>query len=570
MQGILQRKAGTVLNKQIYVKDIQAGDRVQDLFLVTEKNMAISQKGNPYLNLKLRDKTGEVDGRVWDRAAEMNDLFRAGDIIHIQSQAVSFRNVVQLSISRISVVDDPAITPADYLPSSASDTNEMFEALMQIIETVQNPHLKALLNLIFSDEKTADAFRKAPAAKGFHHAYIGGLLEHTLSVARLLDLATKHYNNVNRDLVMAGGILHDIGKIHELSFSGTMDYTDEGRLVGHIVLAVEFVDAKIAEIENFPKQLALELRHILLSHHGVLEFGSPKRPKTVEALIVNYMDDLDAKVNAFEEFMNGPRNGSNWTPYHRLLERYIYNGPSAEEEVPEEQDLLFSLCPGTEYGGPDPDNGRALFHGDPVIRRHPHGEFAQIDTRNLLIGNTVSQLPQGRKVRSGVFGIFEPGRHRHEAPDREIVEGCDFSDQCGRLFGRDAALALLAAHLHLDKDIGYPSRCRGSSVKLLRQAQPVDGVDHIKKPDGVLGLVRLQMADHVPFHIHSHRLDLPFRLLDVILPHDIDAGLDRFQDSGVIHRLGHSHQPDRGGITPRPQSRLGDLLPYPSYVVPYR
>lgn len=326
------------MNKEIYVKDIRAGDRVQDLFLVTEKNMAISQKGNPYLNLKLRDKTGEVDGRVWDRAAEMNDIFRTGDIIHIQSQAVSFRNVVQLSISKISLADDPAITPADYLPSSASDINDMFEALKKIVETVQNPHLKTLLNLIFSDEQTADAFRKAPAAKGFHHAYIGGLLEHTLSVARLLDLATQHYNNVNRDLVMAGGILHDIGKIHELSFNGTMDYTDEGRLVGHIVLGVEFVDAKIAEIENFPKQLALELRHILLSHHGVLEFGSPKRPKTVEALIVNYMDDLDAKVNAFEEFMSGPSNDSNWTPYHRLLERYIYKGPPSEDEVPEEHD----------------------------------------------------------------------------------------------------------------------------------------------------------------------------------------------------------------------------------------
>jgi 3'-5' exoribonuclease len=326
------------LNKEIYVKDIQAGDRVQDLFLVTEKNMAISQKGNPYLNLRLRDKTGEVDGRVWDRAAEMNDLFRAGDIIHIQSQAVSFRNVVQLSISKISVADDPAITPADYLPSSASDIDDMFAALMEIIETVQNPHLRALLNLIFADERTADGFRKAPAAKGFHHAYIGGLLEHTLSVARLLDLATQHYKKVNRDLVMAGGILHDIGKIHELSFSGAMDYTDEGRLVGHIVLGVEFVDGKMAEIEGFPKQLALELRHILLSHHGVLEFGSPKRPKTLEALIVNYMDDLDAKVAAFEEFMSGPSNESHWTPYHRLLERYIYKGPPSEDEIPEEHD----------------------------------------------------------------------------------------------------------------------------------------------------------------------------------------------------------------------------------------
>ena len=321
--------------KNIYVKDMRAGDRVSDLFLVTEKNMAISQKGNPYLNLKLRDKTGEIDGRVWDRAAEMNGTFRTGDIIHVQSQAVSFRNIVQLSISKISVVDDPAIAPADYLPSSASNIPEMFEALMDMIRTIQNPHLKALLELIFGDEETADVFRKAPAAKGFHHAYIGGLLEHTLSVTRLLDLVTQHYRHVNRDLVIAGGILHDIGKIHELSFNGTMDYTDEGRLIGHIVLAVEFVDTKIAAIENFPRQLALELRHILLSHHGTLEFGSPKRPKTVEALIVNFIDDLDAKTNAFGEFINVPGNESNWTPYHRLLERFIYKGQEPESETQE-------------------------------------------------------------------------------------------------------------------------------------------------------------------------------------------------------------------------------------------
>ena len=322
--------------KNIYVRDIHAGDRVSDLFLVTEKNMAISQKGNPYLNLKLRDKTGELDGRVWDRATEMNGTFRAGDIIQIQSQAVSFRNMIQLSISKISVVDDPSVTSADYLPSSASDTSEMFETLMGIIDTIQNPHLKALMDVIFNDEKTADAFRKAPAAKGFHHAYIGGLLEHTLSVTQLLDLVTQHYRYVNRDLVMVGGILHDIGKIHELSFNGTMDYADEGRLVGHIVLAVEFVNTKIAEVENFPKQLALELRHILLSHHGVLEFGSPKRPKTVEALIVNFMDDLDAKTNAFSEFMKAPGNESNWTPYHRLLERFIYKGQPPESEESED------------------------------------------------------------------------------------------------------------------------------------------------------------------------------------------------------------------------------------------
>lgn len=317
--------------KEIYVKDIRAGDRVSDIFLVMEKNLAISQKGKPYLNLKLRDMTGEVDGRVWERATEMNNIFQTGDIILIQSYAVSFRNVVQLSISKITVVDDPAISPADYLPSSASDSSEMFESLMNIIRTIENPHLKTLLELIFSDEEIADSFQKAPAAKGFHHAYIGGLLEHTLSVTQLLDLVANHYQQANRDLIITGGILHDIGKIHELSFKGSMNYTDEGRLIGHIVMAVELVDTKIAEIADFPKQLALELRHILLSHHGTLEYGSPKRPKTIEALIVNFIDDLDAKMNAFGEFISNSGNESSWTPYHRLLERFIYRGQKPED-----------------------------------------------------------------------------------------------------------------------------------------------------------------------------------------------------------------------------------------------
>ena len=322
--------------KNTYVKDIRAGDRVSDIFLVTEKNMAISQKGNPYLNLKLRDMTGEVDGRVWDRAAEMNSIFQTGNIIRIQSQAVSFRNVVQLSISKITVAEDPAINPSDYLPSTASDISEMFETLIGIISTVGNPHLKALLELIFGDEEIANSFQKVPAAKGFHHAYIGGLLEHTLSVTQLLGLVADHYRQANRDLIITGGILHDIGKIHELSFKGSMNYTDEGRLIGHIVIAVELVDAKIAEIADFPKQLALELRHILLSHHGTLEYGSPKRPKTIEALIVNSIDDLDAKTNAFSEFMNVPGNESNWTPYHRLLERFIYKGQEPENNTRED------------------------------------------------------------------------------------------------------------------------------------------------------------------------------------------------------------------------------------------
>jgi len=312
--------------KSIYIKDIRPGERVSESFLVTEKNLAVSQKGNPYLSLRLRDKTGDVDGRVWDNVDEMNRTFQKGDVIYIHSRAISFRNVIQLSISEIQTLEETEIDPADYSPASKLDTAKMYDALIGFTETVGNPYLKSLLNLIFSDEKTAEAFRTAPAAKGFHHSYIGGLLEHTLSVTHLIDHVAVHYGNVDRDLLITGGILHDIGKIEEFSYRTMIDYTDEGRLIGHIVMGLEMVDKKIDEIEGFPQDLALELRHILLSHHGVLEYGSPKRPKTVEAVIVNYMDDLDAKINAFREYIADSDEDSNWTPFHRLLERFIYKG----------------------------------------------------------------------------------------------------------------------------------------------------------------------------------------------------------------------------------------------------
>ena len=313
--------------KTVYVKDINPGDRVNDTFLVMEKNMASSQKGNPYLAIKLRDNTGDVDGRVWDNAVELNRRFKRGDIVGIQSRAISYRNVMQLSISDIESVDESLFNPTDYFPSSKLNIEEMFEDLMAFVGTVETPQLKALLEQIFRDEEIAFAFKNAPAAKGFHHFYIGGLLEHTLSVTRLLEKTTAHYDETKRDLIIAGGMLHDIGKIKELSFSKMIDYTDEGRLIGHISLGLELIDEKIARIEDFPEQLAMELRHIILSHHGVLEYGSPKRPKTLEALIVNFIDDLDAKVNAFQTFIESSTDDeSDWTPFHRLLERFIYKG----------------------------------------------------------------------------------------------------------------------------------------------------------------------------------------------------------------------------------------------------
>lgn len=312
--------------KSVFIKDICAGDIVSDIFLVAEKNMATSQKGSLYLNIRLKDRTGEIEGRIWNNAAELSRVFNKGDFIRIRSRAVSYRDMLQLSISEVRKIGDAMIDPCDFLPASASDIDRMFEDLMEFVKKVDTPCLKELLYEFFEDEDIAGRFKRAPAAKGLHHAYIGGLLEHTLSVTRLIDMAADHYRGVNKDLLIAGGILHDIGKIYELSFDKMIDYTDKGRLIGHIVIGVEALDTKIANIKNFPEQLAMELRHILLSHHGILEYGSPKRPKTLEALIVHFTDDLDAKVSAFQEFIEKNNDDTDWTPFHRLFERYIYKG----------------------------------------------------------------------------------------------------------------------------------------------------------------------------------------------------------------------------------------------------
>ncbi|MFZ3114583.1 MAG: HD domain-containing protein [Syntrophales bacterium] len=318
--------------KSIYIRDIKAGEKICDTFLVAEKSLAFSQKGAPYLNVRLKDKTGELDGKVWDDATAWDKVFDKGDIIRIQSRSASYKNNIQLSIITVEKAAEGDISLNDYLPAARRSGEEMLAELMLLVESVQEPSLQALLRAFFLDAELVALFKRAPAAKGFHHVYLGGLLEHTLSVANFLSLACGQYAGVDRDLLLTGGILHDIGKIYEFSYDRNIEYTDEGRLVGHIVMGTEMVDKKIATLENFPPHLALKLRHIILSHHGDLEYGSPKRPKTVEALIVHFMDDLDAKVNAFQEFIAASPDGpSDWTPFHRLLERYIYKDRKADE-----------------------------------------------------------------------------------------------------------------------------------------------------------------------------------------------------------------------------------------------
>ena len=311
--------------KKVFIKEINENDKVESIFLVKRKSISFTKAGTPYLNLTLIDKTGEVNGKVWEQAEKLAKIFQKDDFIKIKSTAVTYQNSLQLNISSIIPLSPSEIDITNFLPQAKNDIEQTFLKLKTIIKEVSNTHLKKLLDLFIADDQLIRLFKLAPAAKKMHHVYLGGLLEHTLSLSNLILQISKHYEGLNVDLLLTGGILHDIGKIHELTYSRSFDYSDSGRLIGHITLGVEMINEKIRLIPDFPQELAVELRHLIISHHGEYQYGSPKRPKTLEALILYYLDDLDAKVEEIQSFIQREEeNQSKCAGYHQMLERYIY------------------------------------------------------------------------------------------------------------------------------------------------------------------------------------------------------------------------------------------------------
>jgi len=340
--------------KKTFVKDIKEKDQVSGAFLAAKKETGIGKTGKPYLVIRLMDSTGNIEARIWDNAEGAAKRFDKDDVVSIKGYAVAYQGGIQLNVSDIYALPDSDYSIRDFLPSSKRDPDEMMTELDGIVSRVEDRHIKALLTSIFKDPKLRELYKTAPAAKVMHHPYLGGLIEHVLSICGLAALVGGHYNNgkglpssVNKDLLIAGAILHDIGKIYELSYRRSFDYTDEGRLIGHITIGVEMIDTHINAIKDFPRQLAVLLKHIILSHHGQLEFGSPKRPKTLEAIILSYLDDMDAKVAAVRALIEGGKDAeSNWTPYQKLFERYIYRGVWEGEKDGQEEK------PGKDSKGP--------------------------------------------------------------------------------------------------------------------------------------------------------------------------------------------------------------------------
>lgn len=312
--------------KKQFITDIKAGDLIDDIFVLSEKNLARKKDGNNFLNVTLSDKTGTIKGVVWDNVDRITAGVTSGDFVHIKGNVNEYKKALQLVIKNMGVFSAHEIDPADFLPMTPRNIEGMFERLMKITASVKSAYLKQLIQAFWNDKEFVREFKIAPAAKKMHHAYIGGLLEHTLSMVSLAEKIAGHYGGIDRDLLMAGAMLHDIGKTKEFEYQFRIDYTDQGRLLNHIVIGIEMIDEKLSEIKDFPEEKMLLLKHMIVSHHGTREFGSPEPPKTIEAVMLNYIDEIDSKVNGIRNFMAKEDPNEPWTSYHRLLERHFYKG----------------------------------------------------------------------------------------------------------------------------------------------------------------------------------------------------------------------------------------------------
>jgi 3'-5' exoribonuclease len=341
--------------KELYIADIAAqaneGIEIKDKFLVKRKILGETQNRKPYLNLQLKDRTGELDARVWEKVHELSREFNQGDVVKIIAKVVNYQGRVQLKVYDIEPAAQEEVDWSDFLPASKYNSDELTRRISEIVSEFKSKHLRSLIRSFLKDKKFMREFTLASAAKALHHCCLGGLLEHTWSVMELALAVASRYPLINKDILVTGAFLHDIGKVQELTFRQGFDYSTEGRLIGHITMGAEMLDKKISQIKNFPPELALQLKHMILSHHGVYEYGSPKRPKTIEALALYYIDDLDAKISGFEQELSAsydPESG--WTGFSRILDRFIFRDPrltgqkeaeAAEPETDGDQPTLF-------------------------------------------------------------------------------------------------------------------------------------------------------------------------------------------------------------------------------------
>ncbi len=308
-----------------YVNQLVHGDSIDEAFLVSDKQLRANRQGNLYLHLELRDKTGCVGARLWNATENLARMFEPGDFLHVRGKTQVFQGSLQIILNHLEVVDPSSIEPEEFLPQTAQNVTKLLARLREVLRGMNNPHLKALVECFLIDDAFVRKFTSAPAGIKNHHAYQGGLIEHVVNLLNVADRITDLYPEVDRDLLLAGIFLHDIGKVDELSYERSFGYTDEGQLVGHLVMGVEMLREKAVQSaaltgEPFPAELLLRLKHMIVSHHGSYEFGSPKLPMTLEAIALHYLDNLDAKIHTFSrEIRDDPSRESSWTPFQQSL-----------------------------------------------------------------------------------------------------------------------------------------------------------------------------------------------------------------------------------------------------------
>jgi 3'-5' exoribonuclease len=318
-----------------YVQQLADGDGIDEVYLALDKQLRANRNGNLFLQLELRDRTGAISARLWNAGEKLFQSFEAGDFVQVKGKVQLFQGSLQMILTQVSRVAPEQVELADFLPHTEQDVSKLYERLRALLRKLDNPHLRALAECFLMDERFVDAFCRAPAGVRNHHAYIGGLLEHVVTMLDAADRLAPLYPELNRDLFLMGVFLHDIGKVKELTYERSFAYSDEGQLVGHLVQGVEMLAEQARRVsdltgEPFPRELLLRLKHLILSHHGTHEFGSPRLPMTPEAIALHYLDNFDAKLHAFtRDIRDDPNPSSAWTPFNQSLQRRLYKGGGA-------------------------------------------------------------------------------------------------------------------------------------------------------------------------------------------------------------------------------------------------
>lgn len=316
-----------------FINELREGDKAANIYLCKHKQSAVTKNGKPYENVVLQDKTGTIDAKIWEPNSVGIDDFDALDYVDIVGDVTSFNSMLQLSIKRVRKAKEGEYEPGNYLPVSEKNIEGMYKELLEYISSIQNPYFSRLLTIFYVENtEYIKKFKGSSAAKSVHHGFMGGLLEHTLSVTKLCDYYTRSYPILNRDLLLTAAICHDMGKTKELSLFPANDYTDDGQLLGHIMIGAEMLHDAIKEIQGFPAKLESELKHCILAHHGELEYGSPKKPALAEAVALTMADNTDAKMETLTEIFRNAKEQSDWIGYNRLFESNLRRASAAEEK----------------------------------------------------------------------------------------------------------------------------------------------------------------------------------------------------------------------------------------------